>query len=179
MFKLEYCEISVGNGLTAKVDMLDVLLVLGRKWYAQRAQSGRIYAQSAAPNRVSMHRLIANPAPHAEVDHWNGDGLDNRRANLRECSKSQNLANRGKNKNNPHSYKGVCFRPLSKKRPWTAQIQANGRRWALGHFASELEAARAYDAKAEELWGEFAFLNFPHGRSASARFEYGETPRIR
>src|SRR5688500_491678 len=92
---------------------------------------------------VSMHRLILNE-PDGEVDHINGDGLDNRRSNLRVCTHSENLRNRrpyGRSK-----FLGVVFDDSggSWRQPWRANI---GQR-RLGRFTTEEAAARAYDAAA-------------------------------
>ncbi|MHC4389402.1 MAG: HNH endonuclease, partial [Planctomycetota bacterium] len=91
------------------------------------------------------------------IDHINGDGLDNRKANLRLATVAQNAWNA--NKRNPRSgYKGVCF--AGEKRLWRAAIVCNRKRIHLGYFRDRTTAAKAYDTAAKRLHGEFASLNF-------------------
>tara|TARA_E500000305_G_C3995657_1_gene224406 strand:+ start:345 stop:842 length:498 start_codon:yes stop_codon:yes gene_type:complete len=115
------------------------------------------------PNRktILMHREVTGCPKGLMVDHINGNGLDNRKANLRVCSMSENMMNRGKTKQNSSGYKGVYNTGDSKVNPYVAKIQKNNEVYCLGHFGTPEEAARAYDAKAKELFGEFAHLNFP------------------
>jgi hypothetical protein len=104
---------------------------------------------------VQMHRQLCEGP---EVDHINGDGLDNRRSNLRPCTRSQNMANRGRQRNNTSGYKGVS----RSGRKWCARIYApnpNGgrsRALTLGRFDSPEEAHAAYCEAAKRLHGEFA-----------------------
>lgn len=97
-----------------------------------------------------------------QTDHINGDRLDNRRANLRICNGMENARNRGVSARHieiPSRYKGVSWERRAAR--WQAQIGCDGKKFHLGLFATEEEAARAYDAKARELHGDFARLNFP------------------
>jgi hypothetical protein len=122
-------------------------------WYAARNEGKNPHQKS-----VFMHRVIAGAAPDVDVDHFDGNGLNNQDENLRTCTKTQNAANRGKAPNNTSGYKGSSW---SKRRnKWHAQIKHQGRNRSLGYFNSAEEAARAYDAKAEELFGPFARKNF-------------------
>jgi len=98
------------------------------------------------------------------ADHINGDKTDNRRANLREATRSQNGYNAPRRKLKcTSSYKGVCFdNAWSKKKPWKYAITwDNGKQREIGRFPTELEAAKAYDVAARKYRKEFAFLNFP------------------
>lgn len=94
------------------------------------------------------------------IDHRNGNGLDNRRDNLRRATMSQNIANQFP-RGGSSKYKGVCRSKRSGG--WLAQICVNRKSIYLGRFGTEEEAARAYDVKAKEVWGEFARLNFMDG----------------
>lgn len=92
-------------------------------------------------------------------DHINHNGLDNRKANLRPATRAQNSYNRKKYANNSYSkYKGVSFKKKGQK--WSAQISINNKMKFLGYFHREKDAAKAYDAAARKLHGEFASLNF-------------------
>lgn len=148
--------------LYALIDEEDAELVMQYRWnvVAPPTKPGKYYARAriAYPDQWEyMHRLIAGPRSDEEVDHWNGDGLDNRRKNLRACETTGNNQNRRRRKTGASMYCGVW----RQKKRWAASIDANHRRYLLGTFATEEEAARAYDAKARELHGEFATLNFP------------------
>ena len=107
---------------------------------------------------IYLHQLIMNAPPGMEVDHRNGNGLDNRRANLRLATKAQQQGN-----SPPHGgvsrFKGVAWDKRRSK--WWAQLRARGERQWLGYFTDEADAARAYDAAAREAFGEFARLNYP------------------
>lgn len=107
-----------------------------------------------------MHRIIMQDPENAQVDHINGDKLDNRRSNLRICTSRQNKSNVGR-KNIPHAtseYIGVCY--IRRKRKWCASV-LDGKKVHRSMHRTEIEAAKWRDAKAYELRGEFARLNFP------------------
>ena len=109
---------------------------------------------------IRMHHLVNGMPPEGlEADHINGNKLDNRKKNLRFCTRSQNQMNKQPKHNGSSRYKGVQFRSDTKK--WEGRIKLHGKETYLGTFLDEESAARAYDAKARELFGEFAKLNFP------------------
>lgn len=111
-----------------------------------------------------MHRLVARVTGKQQADHKNGDGLDNRRENVRKASPMLNSANKQSSKTSPRPFKGVrraTNARVSTARPWRTVIGHGGREIFLGSFASPEEAAQAYDTKARELYGEFACVNFP------------------
>ena len=121
-----------------------------------------LYSNGEMSNK-RIHRLVAeafilNLTDLPCVDHKDRNSLNNHISNLRWCSKRQNDQNRSKQKNTTSVYKGVCFNKSKKK--WTAQIKHNGRSIHLGCYTDESEAAHAYDRKANELFREFAVLNF-------------------
>lgn len=154
----------LGGGNFAKVDSDAPVEILGRKWSANKKTPGRLYAyRSSTKYRTNgqthtyLHHVVLGVS--GEVDHINGDTLDNRRANLRKCLHSENGRNLRKWSSPTSSrYKGVCLRPHGR---WQGYICFKSKQVYLGLFDSEENAARAYDVKARELFGEFARLNFP------------------
>ena len=154
-------EIRLSSGDVALIDDSDAALVAPYKWSPRRL--GRtVYAQAntyAAGVRttVTMHRLIAAPEAGQLVDHRNGDGLDNRRCNLRVCDKRGNNQNVRLRADNTSGYKGVHF--YVQRNRYSAYIYTHGRRVSLGNFDRAEEAAHAYNIAARILHGEYARLN--------------------
>jgi hypothetical protein len=124
---------------------------------------GKIYAHAhtgIAEEKVLMHRLIMNAPKGLQVDHRNNVGIDNRRSNLRLCNQTNNQANRFLDKDSTSGYKGVTLKKdKMRNKPWFAQINHEGRHYSIGYFFTKEEAAKAYNAKAKELFGDFARLN--------------------
>ena len=148
--------IKLTQGQVAIVDADDYDLLNSRKWctskhrdlfYAHRKEGGRT---------IQMHRQILNAPKDLYCDHINHNGLDNRRANLRLCTPSQNCQNQLPQAGFSSIYKGVSR--LGNR--WRAVIKLDGRYISIGSFDNQLDAAIAYDEKAIELFGEFACLNF-------------------
>jgi HNH endonuclease/AP2 domain len=107
--------------------------------------------------QTGMHRMVLGSTAEI-VDHINGNGLDNRRANLRDATKSQNQQNRKRpNKNNKSGYKGVYWHGTASK--WVAAITVESKFHGLGLYEKKEEAALAYNVAALRLYGEFAALN--------------------
>lgn len=139
----------------ARFDLEDADRILRHKWSSVRMGS-RVYAITRIAGRTTyMHRLILD-AP-GDVDHRNMDGLDNRRSNLREATRSQNMAN-SRSRGGSSQYKGVGWHKAAGK--WKAAICIEGKSVHLGLFADEKDAALAYDRAASYAWGEYARLNF-------------------
>ncbi|MGA2678109.1 MAG: AP2/ERF family transcription factor [Sedimentisphaerales bacterium] len=137
-----------------------------RTWYAVRC--ARV-SDRTKKRLVWMHNAIMGNPKGKLIDHFNHNGLDNRRANLRAATRGQNTVNCRKRKGCSSRFKGVCFHKNSRRyKPWDSYINVNGRRISLGCFATEVEAARAYDAVARKYHGEFARVNFPEENSLSA-----------
>jgi hypothetical protein len=110
-------------------------------------------------NTILMHKEILNAPPGLLVDHRNTDSLDNRKANLRLATHSQNSCNSRRDKSNTYSrFRGVSF--SKRKQKWFAAIRANGKKIWLGYFDDEFSAALAYDRAAREYHREFARTNF-------------------
>lgn len=157
--RLPTIPLSGGRGV-ALVDEGDLEQVQPYSWCLSDNGSGKVYAKGRVSGKVVfLHRFITNAPKGVDVDHWNDDGLDNRRANLRVASRSQNLANSTGRRHRRSQFRGLYWhRKLGK---WGVAIKSDGQRQHLGVFESEEEAARAWDAAALAAWGAFARLNFP------------------
>ena len=144
----------------AIVDNKDFKLLNKFKWIYLSA--GRGYAVTYINNKlILMHRLILNPSFQKEIDHRNGNGLDNRRCNIRICEHKDNMRNRKLQKNNTSGFKGVSlFKKKSGWTKWRAAVQVNGKKICLGFFDNLEEAAKTYNEGAIKYFGEFAKLNF-------------------
>ncbi len=142
-----------------------------RDGYAVRSE----YSPDGRAKQVRLHRIVLERKLGRKLqfgektDHRNWNTTDNRRENLRLASNSQNQANARRNRPNASGYRGVFLRSkrCSKFRPWVARVKSFDQNCHLGYFATPQDAARAYDRKARELFGEFAFLNFPDLAQAS------------
>lgn len=153
-------RIPLTRGLVAIVDEADLTLVEGRRWCAHLKRRTIYAVCREAGRKIRMHRVILGVPPGIEVDHINGDGLDNRRCNLRMANRLENTRNRRLDADNTTGFKGIRLKPdTPRARPWEARIPINGRRVSLGHFATAEEAARAYDNAALRFFGEFARTN--------------------
>ncbi len=117
---------------------------------------GHRHKKNYKMTRFLLHRFILNAAKGQRVDHINGNPLDNRKSNLRFCNQSQNNMNARLRKTSKSGFKGVSWENRSKK--WRAVICLSGN-IELGRFESKIEAAKVYNAKALELFGEFARFN--------------------
>ena len=104
-----------------------------------------------------MHRFLIDCPDDKDVDHINGDTLDNRLCNLRVCTRGQNNMNRVKKPNCSSIYKGVSWQKKIKR--WVAKISINNKTVYIGTYTDEKEAARAYNKAAKKHFGEFARLN--------------------
>jgi hypothetical protein len=153
-------RIKLTGGKYAIVDD-DVYERFGKlRWYAwQHPNTGTWYAaRSEKGIRVHLHRLIMNAPRGMHVDHINGDGLANRRSNLRLATSAQNARNRDRFKNNTTGYKGVSRQ--SGRRKFRAQIYVNRKAVYLGWYDTPREAALAYDRAVQKYHGAFGCTNF-------------------
>jgi hypothetical protein len=153
-----FCYIPLTKGRQALVDPEDHEWLCRRKWCAMTFSDGRCYAASHVRGRkLYMHRLLMNPPQGIFVDHINGNGLDNRRCNLRLCTPAENIWNCRKYAGSSR-FKGVSRHENGK---WLASIGVDSRSLHIGLFADEVEAARVRDRWAFALRGTFAWLNLP------------------
>jgi hypothetical protein len=154
-------RIPLTQGLCATVDEGDADALLAHKWHAHKAYR-TFYAHrsaSGSPRTILMHRQIIGAPEGTVVDHIDGDGLNNRRSNLRLCDGSANQQNRVYLTTNTSGYRGVTFHRVTGK--WQAQIKCRGENHYLGLYETPRLAAHAYDSKARELYGSCARLNVP------------------
>ena len=158
-------RITLPCGRDLLIDAEDEAFVRSHKWRSQLPT--RSYTRYAARHKpgasgeIFLHRELLNAPDGMMVDHLNGDGLDCRRSNIRLATASENACNRRRPSDATNPYRGV--RQNGPHGRWVARIGIHGTKHYLGSFATPEEAARAYDAKALELHGEFARLNFPEG----------------
>jgi len=163
-------EILLTRGLATIVDDVDADWLNQWKWCANPTQprggqpcyyaARNIKISHGTYTKVLMHRAIID-APHKVfVDHINGNKLDNRRSNLRPATNSQNLANRHSIKNR-YGYLGV-WRNQADSGGYYGFITCQGKHHRTVTFPLAEDAAKARDALARQLFGDFAMLNFPN-----------------
>jgi len=181
---MPFIELSKGYKVEVDENDYELVTIVG-KWYAtnmkttyaeKRLTSNQIEnlneylinnnRKPITKKTLLMHRLIMDADENSFVDHIDGNGLNNKKENLRFATKSQNAQNKIRKNNSTSKYKGVHYASTEKnnlKKPWKAYIQNPhiNKKIHLGFFLTEEEAAKAYDKKALELFGEFARLNFP------------------
>lgn len=166
-------KIPLTQGLYALVDDKDFERVNQYKWYALKhgrtfyavrhltLRSAKESRETGLPRQalVRMHRFIMNAPDGVEVDHKDHNGLNNQIINLRFCMHEQNVLNQLPQVGKSSQYRGIYWN--KQKGKWVTLIGYNEKRIYLGAFNAEEDAARAYDAKAKELFGEFAYSNLP------------------
>lgn len=154
------------KGHVVLIDEEDYPLISLFTWHIKKI-GNNIYAASSIfdeyegmPKRISMHRLLGNIPKGMLTDHANGNGLDNRKCNIRACDYSQNAMNRKyKSKS---GFIGVVSRSDSTgKSKHNAVIILKGKKYRLGAYDTAEEAAKVRDRAAIKYHGEFALLNFP------------------
>lgn len=154
----EGMKIDIGNGAFCLVDESDLDAISKYKWHLI-CPRGKQYAAASSFNSDGkqvtkyMHRLIVGAKSGEVCDHIDGDGLNNRRSNLRLCRHQQNIWNSKRPTTNKSGFKGVCWHKTNKK--WHAQIVKGGIKHHLGFYESPETAHQAYCKAAKELHGEF------------------------
>jgi hypothetical protein len=156
-------EIELTRDKVALVDDEVFEMINKKRWYATHfgyasRKSTKKEKANGAPSVTYMHRQITNAGKEKDVDHINGNRLDNRKENLRVCSRSENLRNqKRKSPSKTSVYKGVCLVKNTQK--WRSYIYYDEKAHHLGTFDSETKAALAYNKSALEHYGEYALIN--------------------
>lgn len=161
--------VTLSRGYSAIIDVADEQAVNAFKWHViprTRTQyaARNIVLPDGRRTTVALHTFLTG---FAITDHLNGNGLDNRRFNLRNATAEQNGRNVRLLRTNTSGYKGVSWVAAHKR--WESKIYFNGRKKYLGEFHSKEQAAKAYDEAARAVYGEFATLNFPRPGEMPAR----------
>lgn len=161
-------QIPLTQGKYALVDDEDYEYLNQWKWQAYTSKTRQTYYATRTDRTnikrtVFMHKEILNS--DKEVDHIDGNGLNNQKSNLREAEHFQNVFNQRRRITNTSGFKGVIKRTKwYGNKPWRARISVKGKRIDLGCYTTAEEAALVYDQKAKELYGEFANLNFKENK---------------
>ena len=158
----------IGGGYTTQIDDCDVGKVIGKRVGVVRCHNlcyARISVRDKGGKlkRMPLHKYIMNPPRGYEVDHIDGNGLNNKRENLRICTHAENLQNSKDRCHGKQKYRGVRLVPSGN---YVAKFFHNGKNIHVGTFCTEEEAAIAWNAKAKELYGKYARLNeLPKGEN--------------
>lgn len=148
--------IQLSKGKNCIVDDNDYYDLIVYKWGFNGRYASRTKRENGLKKTILMHRQIMAFPGSAQIDHINGDKLDNRRCNLRLASNAENQYNRGKQKNNTSGFKGVRLNRKSNK--WCAQLKFNGKFHYLGIFHTPEEAHEKYLQFSREKHGDFHYL---------------------
>ena len=137
------------------VDEADLAAVGRWTWcvVSARTASRRTFYVRGGPEKA-LHRMLLSAPFGLEVDHIDGNGLNNQRSNLRLCTHAQNQHNKGPSSRNKTGFKGVSFDNYHGR--FAAKIKLNGKQRHIGYFDSAVEAAQAYALEAKRLHGSFA-----------------------
>ena len=158
VYDVRVAEIALVNSKrVALIDDADLPLVRGYRWYLRKDKwNAYAYGYLRGRPQIFMHRLLLAAPRGMPVDHKNGDGLDNRRKNIRICTHSQNSLNRKAERNSATGLKGVVFRPNARSpNKYEAQGRLLGEFFYLGTYSTALAAHRAYCSWAAEAHGSF------------------------
>lgn len=166
---IDTTKIILPSGDAVIIDSEDYELLASQSWHVAKGGSGKKYCGRRTKNNegidtthIYMHRYIlglcGKSNRHIQVDHINGDGLDNRRCNLRPCNASENIANTaGRSK---VGFKGVSFDPSKTFNKYRARIRKDNILICLGWYPTAELAAAAYDGASKVIFGDFARFNF-------------------
>jgi len=152
-------EIPLTQGLVALIDDAEFEKLNQFKWYAGRGgktfyAKRNVLKQNGKKTTIRMHRIILGIPNDKQVDHIDGNGLNNQRVNLRSCTNAENMRNRhGLTASNTSGYRGVSWNKSRGK--FQARIRVNGLAVYLGRFTTAVEASGVFDAAAQKHYGDF------------------------
>lgn len=159
---MKYIPLTQGKFAIVDDNMFDYLNQW--KWYAIKCRycfyAARSIGKHPHQKQIRMHRVIMNTPKGMGTDHRNHNGLDNKESNLRICTNAENQHNQTlqNNKKKTSKYKGMSW--ATKRKRWVVAIKLHNISIHIGYYHNEIEAAKSYDVKAKELFGEFACCNF-------------------
>jgi hypothetical protein len=158
-FEGNIAYVPLTKGYEAVIDAEDAVILQFFSWSAKPKPS-KVYAVTGLKSRsgyttVLMHRMIMRYPLGLQVDHIDGDGLNNRKSNLRVATHAQNMWNRGPQHNNTSGFRGVSWHEKSAK--WQARIKHENGRMFLGYFDTAEAANEAYIEASKRLHGDFAY----------------------
>jgi hypothetical protein len=155
---MKFILINKKRNIYTTVDDVDFNTLIKFKWYFRK--DGYVRRQERSNGKIkeiTMHRQLMQVADNLFVDHINGNKLDNRRSNLRICTKAENVRNKVKSSKNTSGYKGIWWHKQNKK--WIAEIGVDGKKISLGSYVSIIDAVKAYNKAALKYHKKFAKLN--------------------
>jgi hypothetical protein len=150
-------KIPLSKGMFALVDDEDFEELNKYRWFSDKAGyiiGHYVVAKGEKRKTVKMHRVLMKTPRGMTVDHINGDKRDNRKKNLRNCSYSENMMNKGRTSSNTSGFKGVYWHNFGKR--WCSAIKVQGKKKHIGSFSTKEEAYEAYCKAAKLYHGEFA-----------------------
>lgn len=158
--KKESVKIPLTQGHYALIDKEDLSELSKYKFHIDKGyvSTSKWIKEEKRVKHFRIHNILMAPSQGLEVDHINGDPLDNRKENLRIVTHSQNMMNSKISKNNTSGYKGVSFNIARNK--WQVHIMDNKKEKCVGYFNNKIEAAKVYNQEALKYYGEFAKLNY-------------------
>ena len=150
-------EINLTQNKVALVDDEDFKWLNKWKWHAKKEKNTFYARRKKNGKTILMHRVVMFPKDGSEIDHKYYNGLNNQKNNLRICTKQQNIWNTQPYANKSSKFKGVCWHKSTQK--WQARISFNYEKTLIGFFKFEIDAAIAYNSKAKQFFGEYAYQN--------------------
>jgi hypothetical protein len=156
--------VNLSKGKFAIIDIEESDLVNQYKWCINDKQNNNYAIATKVIDNIRhskrMHRVIMRVTdPSIIIDHINHNGLDNRKSNLRRCTFAENVKHTSSRIGSNSAFLGVSFKKQRTFKMYVAQIQCDKKKFHIGYFDTDIEAALAYNKRAKELFGEFANLN--------------------